>query len=181
MKNYGKNGGSCINFKWTVIGCQLNLDDSTSGTRNIFENSYSNTTGGAIMHTFYKPSGINLNSFINNSAYQYVSDISFPPQKLLIVSKEFNKVNINSNGDAKNVSIGNSFPGNTISNHRSSEIIDEFYKGIFNEFDILDKSIKGINLIASISHKKEVKYLSSINKASFLYHKMDCLILQILK
>ena len=166
MKSYGENGGSCINFEWAVIGCQLNLGDSTSNTKNMFENSYSNTTGGAIMYSFYKPSGIDLKSFINNSAYQYASDISSPPQKLLIVSKKFYEENINSIGDSKNVSIGNSLPGNTILKQRSGGIIDEFYIGIFNEFDILDKSITGGNLIASISHKKEDKYLSSINKAS---------------
>ena len=166
MKSYCENSGSCINFELAVIEFQLNLGGSASGTRNIFENSYSNTTGGAILYIFYKPSGINLNSFINNSAYQYPSDISSPPQKLLIVSREFYQVNINSNGNSKNVSIGNSLHGNTISNHRSGRIIDEFYIGIFNEFDTLDKSITDTDLIDSIYHKKGDEYLSSINKAS---------------
>ena len=150
-----------------MIGCQFNLGDSTSGTRNIFENSYYNNTGGSILYSFYKPSVINLNSFINNSAYQYASDILSPSQKkIFIVSKEFFQVNINSNGDAKNVLIRNSLPENTISNHRSGGIIDWFYIGIFNEFDTLDKSITGTDLITSISHKKGGEYLSSINKVS---------------
>ena len=166
MKSYDENGGFCINFEWAVIGCQLNLGDSTSGTRNIFENSYSNTTGGVIMYSFYKLSVINLISFINNSAYQYARDISSPPQKILIVSKEFFQLSINSNGDSKNVSIGNSPHWNTISNHWSGGMIDEFYIGIFNEFDTLDKFIADTDLIAFISHKKGDEYLSSVNKVS---------------
>ena len=118
------------------------------------------------MYSFYKPSWINLNSFINNLAYQYASEISSPSQKLLIVLKEFYQVNINSNGDSKNVSIENSLHGNTISNQRTGRIIDEFYIGIFNEFDTLDKSTTSTDLIVSISHKKGDEYLSSINKAS---------------
>ena len=64
------------------------------------------------------------------------------------------------------MSIGYPIPGNTIYNQVSGGNVEEFYIGIFNEYNVLVKSQVEYDLIATIAHNPNEPYLATINKAS---------------
>lgn len=127
---------------------------------NRFEDCYSNTTGGAIAYTYYQPTGIDSNTFIQNRARLYGNNIASVPQKILLVTKEFYLQNIDSEGDQNALA---KVEQSVISSHQSGGQLKEIYIGIFDMYNILCKNINEKELVVEAIRKTGDKYNPTIN------------------